>query len=73
MVCGDWNIRPDQAQGRERLRQLEAEVTGNDLMRIVSIEGTYLTLEEWEALGAIQVGPPLADLWSLSRISMKDS
>ena len=27
IVCGDWNIRPDNATGRERLRQLGATAT----------------------------------------------
>lgn len=62
IFCGDWNIRPDQAEGRARLQKLRATVQGNALMRILTVESMGLTLSEWEALGSVGANTPIAKL-----------
>jgi len=62
VVCGDWNIRPDQSTGRTRLRKLLAPGPSGNLMRILTVEEVKPTLTEWEMLGAIPSGGPLASL-----------
>jgi len=62
IVCGDWNIRPDQSTGRTRLRQMLAPGPSGDLMRVLTPGEVRPTLDEWETLGAVQFGSPIAGL-----------
>ena len=62
IVCGDWNIRPDRSTGRFRLRRLEATVSGNPMMRLLTIEASGLTLDQWATLGTVPFGTPTANL-----------
>lgn len=63
IVCGDWNIRPDQSQGRTRLSELRVTTaTGTPLMRVLTVEDIPPTLVEWEALGTIAFGSAQAAL-----------
>lgn len=53
VLCGDWNIRPDDPTQANRLRQLEIRGQGENLMRILTIENTKLTLDDWGAIGRL--------------------
>jgi endonuclease/exonuclease/phosphatase family metal-dependent hydrolase len=58
IVCGDWNIRPDedeQGRGRPRLRKMSVPrlSSGRDeLLRLLTVGELPPSLEEWEQLTA---------------------
>ncbi len=65
VLCGDWNIRPDTSQGRGRLQQLEVPAEDGQLMRILTVDCTPLSLDEWDSLDdrdLIRFGDPVGDL-----------
>lgn len=69
IICGDWNIRPDQPSGRGRLRQMMVPDPGGNLMRVLTVEEIRPTLEGWEGLGAIPGSSPLAGLVPFSHFN----
>jgi endonuclease/exonuclease/phosphatase family metal-dependent hydrolase len=69
IVCGDWNIRPDDSTGRDRLRKMAMPTTNGKLMKVLTVEELHPTLDEWEALGAIPVGSPIANLVPFSHFN----
>ena len=69
IVCGDWNIRPDQSTGRDRLRKMSAPSPSGNLMRILTVENLKPSLSGWEALGLITTGSPLAGLVPFSHFN----
>lgn len=50
VLAGDWNIRPDQEQGRARLRQLAVPGPTGPFMRILSLELVPPSLQAWQRL-----------------------
>jgi len=62
VICGDWNIRPDQSTGRYRLRRMMAPSPAGNLMRVLTIGALKPSLETWEALGAVGFDSPVAQL-----------
>ncbi|MCA9219019.1 MAG: lamin tail domain-containing protein [Planctomycetales bacterium] len=62
VVLGDWNIRPDDASGRSRLRRLQVPQGSSNLMRILTVEALAPSLDEWTALGEFRSDSPLAKL-----------
>jgi endonuclease/exonuclease/phosphatase family metal-dependent hydrolase len=70
IVAGDWNIRPDDSTGRNRLRQLMVPDGGGTLMRVLTIEEVPPTLQNWDALGPIGVNSPVATLIPLSHFNV---
>ena len=70
IVVGDWNIRPDQHTGRNRLRQLEAPAGSSTLMRVLTIAEIPPTLENWDGLGPIGFSSPIAGLIPFSHFNL---
>lgn len=53
IVCGDWNIRPDeesQGRGRARLRKLCGSPEGRPWLRLLTVGDIPPSLDEWAAL-----------------------
>ncbi|MCK4513546.1 hypothetical protein KAW64_17480 [bacterium] len=74
VLCGDWNIRPDNKKGRERLRQLEVPVEDGQLMRILTVDRAPLSLDEWESLDDRELakfGDPVANLVPFSHYNAR--
>ncbi len=69
VVCGDWNIRPDQSSGRTRLRQMMVPSGGSNLMRVLTVEQIRPALEQWEQLGSISFNSPVAALTPFSHFN----
>ena len=66
ILCGDWNIRPDQdtqGRGRPRLKRLSVPVSGGSLMRILTVDEIPPTLDQWQRfedrLGSLDRFKPL--------------
>lgn len=60
IVLGDWNIRPDQSSGRNRLRSMMVPFGDRNLMRVLTVEEIPPSLDNWAALGRIEFGSPVA-------------
>lgn len=60
IVLGDWNIRPDQSSGRNRLRSMMVPFGDHNLMRVLTVEEISPSLDDWAALGRIEFGSPVA-------------
>lgn len=60
IVLGDWNIRPDQSSGRNRLRSMMVPFGNRNLMRVLTVEEIPPSLDNWAALGRIDFGSPVA-------------
>jgi endonuclease/exonuclease/phosphatase family metal-dependent hydrolase len=69
IVCGDWNMRPDQATGRARLRQMMVPNPGGELMRILTLDSAGLTLGQWEELSPISGASAVAALIAFSHFN----
>ncbi len=54
VLVGDWNIRPDTSSGRSRLSQLQVPNSGQNLMRVLTIESLPLDLNEWSRMSSSQ-------------------
>lgn len=79
IVCGDWNIRPDQdiqGRGRSRLMKMTVPVAGGSLMRILTVGDIRPTLDEWEQLemqiGGFQSSPGVAALLPFSHVDLRE-
>jgi hypothetical protein len=62
ILLGDWNIRPDSTQGRERLGRLQVPTAAGNRMRILTIEDMRPLLQGWQTLGTFNSTNPIADL-----------
>jgi endonuclease/exonuclease/phosphatase family metal-dependent hydrolase len=62
ILCGDWNIRPDEDDQVARLRQLEIPTANGKLMRLLTIESTRLTLDDWLGIGKLTVAKVVSKL-----------
>lgn len=62
IICGDWNIRPDQAQGRNRLKQMMVSNGSVNLMRVLTVERLALNVDHWATLGQIDDSRVIARL-----------
>lgn len=70
IVCGDWNIRPDDATQRNRLRKMFVPSANGNLMKVLTVETLRPTLDEWEALGNVNTpGNPAAALVPFSHFN----
>ncbi len=69
IVLGDWNIRPDQATGRSRLRKMMAPAASGNLMRVITVEDLPPLLSGWDALGAVGFDTTLARLLPYSHVN----
>jgi endonuclease/exonuclease/phosphatase family metal-dependent hydrolase len=62
IMLGDFNIRPDQPQGRSRLSRLTAPTSSGELMRMLTVTSVYPSLDGWSSLGSINSADPVAGL-----------
>jgi hypothetical protein len=69
IICGDWNIRPDQAQGRNRLKQLMVSDGTANLMLLLTVDALPLTLDHWATLGSIDRDSAVARLIHFSHFN----
>lgn len=69
IICGDWNIRPDQSSGRQRLSKMAVPAPGGSLMRILTVEALRPTLAEWDQLSPIASPSPIAGLVPFSHFN----
>ena len=79
ILCGDWNIRPDQdiqGRGRPRLKKLSVPISGGSLMRILTVGDIAPTLDQWQRfddrLGSLDRFKPLADLLPHTHIDLRE-
>jgi endonuclease/exonuclease/phosphatase family metal-dependent hydrolase len=70
IVCGDWNIRPDDTTQRNRLRKMRVPTANGTLMKVLTVETLRPTLDEWETLGTVNTpGNPVAGLVPFSHFN----
>lgn len=50
IIAGDWNIRPDRSQGRDRLNQMMSHSASSRLMKVLTVEFIEPKLAGWVSL-----------------------
>lgn len=69
IVLGDWNIRPEQATGRTRLRQMMAPTANGNLMRVVTVEDIAPRLDGWDAISNVTFDSAIARMVPFSHFN----
>jgi endonuclease/exonuclease/phosphatase family metal-dependent hydrolase len=79
IVCGDWNIRPDedeQGRGRSRLRKMTIPIGGDSLLKLLTVGEAGPSLEEWEQLSerVVEISriPALSGVLPYSHVDTRD-
>jgi Lamin Tail Domain len=69
IVLGDWNIRPEQAVGRDRLRKMMAPTPSGNLMRVVTVEDIPPRLDGWDAINGVAFDSAIARMLPFSHFN----
>jgi endonuclease/exonuclease/phosphatase family metal-dependent hydrolase len=69
IVLGGWNIRPEQASGRARLRKMMAPLDGTNLMCVVTVEDIQPRLDGWDAVSGVAFDSVIARLVPFSHFN----
>jgi hypothetical protein len=80
IVCGDWNIRPDESQqgrGRPRLLRMTVPQGSTSLLRLLTVGELGPTFAEWEELeerlGPLLRRPAIAQQLPYSHLGTRES
>ena len=69
IFLGDWNIRPEQATGRTRLRKMMAPTPAGNLMRVVTVDDLQPRLDGWDAITSVSFDSAIARLVPFSHFN----